>query len=283
MSEDTQFTVEDLTSPISNGVIDQVVFSEWGVRSEDAVPMLVPLLDGMGPDDLGNLVIFEPGASLDLAGGRDAVFLNGARSDWHVEASSDGTVTLTPMSPAGVPADAQAATYSNVETLRFRVNDDTNPADDAMIHLGGFAESEMARLYAAVFGREPDAPGLDYWIGQRQQEMDAKEIAQAFMGSQEYVDSYGTGLDDQAFLDALYDNVLGRQPDGAGNDYWRDVLASGEKDRADVLVDFTNSAENVDNTDHYIADVTQGWSNMTDVDSVQSLITPISDLDTLIA
>ena len=276
-SPDAQSDISDLVARIDKAAVDQISLSEGEARAHPKVPDLTPLRVTDAPTSQGDLLAFEPGANLDLGAGRDVLLLNGTRSDWQVQASADGTVTIAPMTADGTAQMPEASTYSDVETLRFRVNDDTNPADDAMIHLGGFAESEMARLYAAVFGREPDAPGLDYWIGQRQQEMDAKEIAQAFMGSQEYVDSYGTGLDDQAFLDALYDNVLGRQPDGAGNDYWRDVLASGEKDRADVLVDFTNSAENVDNTDHYIADVTQGWSNMIGASAVASLVAPPSD------
>ncbi len=48
-----------------------------------------------------------------------------------------------------------------------------------------------------------------------------------------------------SFATALYQNVLGRAPDSSGLDYWTNQLNSGLQDRADVLMGFANSPENV--------------------------------------
>ena len=44
----------------------------------------------------------------------------------------------------------------------------------------------------------------------------------------------------------LYENVLGRAPDGGGNDFWVDALDDGSISRAQVLVGFAESSENVE-------------------------------------
>ncbi|MDT1853295.1 DUF4214 domain-containing protein, partial [Acinetobacter baumannii] len=55
---------------------------------------------------------------------------------------------------------------------------------------------------------------------------------------------YGAGVTDGVFVDALYRNVLQRAPDQGGKDFWLGALADGVG-RADVLLAFSDSAENV--------------------------------------
>lgn len=252
-----QATLADLIAAIDKAALDQVVRQEAQVRDHPDVPDLQARASGEAATDGGDLAAFVSGSPIDLGRGRDVLLLNGTRESWAIEVSRDGWVALTPQPNPGEAGTPEATIVDGVETLRFRGPSEYSVADDEAVHVGGFAASEMARLYAAVFGREPDGPGLDFWIRVRDGGTPAPEIARGFMGSQEYQARYGTDLSDQAFLDALYDNVLGRKADSEGNAYWLGVLRQGEKSRADVLLDFGNSAENVNNTQHYIADLSQ--------------------------
>lgn len=53
----------------------------------------------------------------------------------------------------------------------------------------------------------------------------------------------GTGLDNTAFVDAIYLNVLARQPDPEGHAYWLNELNNGIQ-RQQFLVNVSESPEN---------------------------------------
>jgi hypothetical protein len=67
--------------------------------------------------------------------------------------------------------------------------------------------------------------------------------AQGFLGSAEFQARFGgAGTPNAAFVDQLYQNVLGRAGDAAGRDFWNGALNAGTS-RADVLVAFSENAE----------------------------------------
>lgn len=99
--------------------------------------------------------------------------------------------------------------------------------------------AQVYRLYTAALGRKPDQAGLDYWCSVRFAGTSLKDIARSFTESEEFVRKYGATTDEQ-FIALLYQNVLHREPDAAGYEYW---LAS-KLDRIDILLEFSESAEN---------------------------------------
>ncbi len=101
----------------------------------------------------------------------------------------------------------------------------------------------VARLYFAYFNRIPDKPGLDYWIAQYRAGTPLTVISQAFAGSPEFQATYGS-LADAQFVSRVYANVLGRAPDAAGLAFWTERLASGAMTRGEVMLGFSESAEN---------------------------------------
>ncbi|MEW9918982.1 DUF4214 domain-containing protein [Marimonas sp. MJW-29] len=175
-------------------------------------------------------------------GGTDTLALNLARDAVDVLFNGYGWAELY--------ADAlpTAVTLDSVERLAFS---DGTLALDTM----GLA-GQAYRLYQAGFDRTPDAAGLGFWIGQ----LDSGAVSLAgaarhFIASQEFQSAYGNeaSLGDAAFLDLVYLNVLNRRPDQAGYDFWEEQLAGGLT-RADMLVHFSESAENVANVAGQIAD-----------------------------
>jgi|GEM_PF-794470 len=114
----------------------------------------------------------------------------------------------------------------------------------------GDAAGSAYRLYNAAFGRTPDLEGLGYWIQSLDLGASLHEIAQSFLDSDEFKALYGENLSDTAFVQALYVNTLDRAPDAEGLDYWvNDLATNPDMTRAGVLASFTESAENVTNTE----------------------------------
>ena len=103
----------------------------------------------------------------------------------------------------------------------------------------------MFRLYNAAFARFPDADGLKYWIDQFSSGKNTRRVvAQSFLGSAEFTEKYGSNVSDETYVNNLYKNVLGRDADTEGLNYWVGNLSSGLETRYEALLGFAESAEN---------------------------------------
>ncbi len=86
----------------------------------------------------------------------------------------------------------------------------------------------MFRLYNAAFARFPDAGGLEYWIEHFSSgSISDKNVAQSFIISKEFGQTYGTNISNETYLENLYINVLGRDYDQGGFDFWLGQLNNG--------------------------------------------------------
>lgn len=106
-----------------------------------------------------------------------------------------------------------------------------------------------ARLYSAAFGRDPDQPGLNFWID-AYENVGRVGMSEFFLSSPEFEDRFGdpVALSDEGYLDVLYGNILGREGDEAGTAFWMNVLAEDLVSRSEVLAFFVDSEENIANT-----------------------------------
>ncbi len=104
---------------------------------------------------------------------------------------------------------------------------------------------DIALLYEAGLGRQYDDAGLNYWIDTYEY-TPIDVIAYNFLASEEFTIEFGPAyaIETEFFVDAMYDNVLSRDPDPAGFNYWVNLLDSGAADRDDVLIYFSQSQEN---------------------------------------
>jgi hypothetical protein len=106
--------------------------------------------------------------------------------------------------------------------------------------------SSIERLYTAAFGRIPDEEGIQFWSNAVNDPLiNYKDISQNFLDSPEFSAIASPNSSSDVFATALYQNVLGRAPDSSGLSYWTNQLNYGLQDRADVLMGFANSPENV--------------------------------------
>jgi len=104
---------------------------------------------------------------------------------------------------------------------------------------------KMFRLYNASFKRLPDPDGLRYWIGNFSSgKDDERAVASSFLASAEFKQRYGENVSDSTYVNTLYKNVLGRDADTGGLNYWLGQLNSGAETRYEVLLGFSESAEN---------------------------------------
>ena len=100
------------------------------------------------------------------------------------------------------------------------------------------------RLYQAAFDRAPDDFGIGFWISRLDKGVNLTDIANAFVGSAEFKTLYGANPTNAEIVDKFYHNVLHRAPDPQSQ-FWVDVLDRKAATVADVLIGFSESAENV--------------------------------------
>lgn len=132
------------------------------------------------------------------------------------------------------PAPAQAVTEEPATFAVIAANDELT-SDHA----------RMFRLYWAVFDRQPDAEGALYWIEQQERCLGLAAIADLFVASPEFQATYGP-LVDRAFVERVYRNVLGREPDPGGWTYWTDLLAADRLSRGGMVLHVSLSSEFTD-------------------------------------
>lgn len=193
-------------------------------------------LDGGADDDR-----IEGSAERDTiigGSGRDTSAYNDSRAEISYARNANGSISLTESSSA-------VDTLWSIERIEL--------TDGAYIFDVSGPHSEFVyRLYDASFGRTPDEAGLIFWNDQiNAGNVDRDSLAQLFVDSLEF-DTLYPSASDEAFVTALYRNALRRSPDAEGEAFWINAFSSGTISRAEMLVYFVDSDENIArNADNY--------------------------------
>jgi Ca2+-binding RTX toxin-like protein len=103
---------------------------------------------------------------------------------------------------------------------------------------------QVYRVYEATLGRAPDPEGLATWVHALGSGTSLQTVVDGFVGSQEFQTLYGAP-DNNGFVNLLYNNVLHRPPDAQGLAGWVSALNSGQDTRAQVVLDFSESQEDI--------------------------------------
>lgn len=96
-------------------------------------------------------------------------------------------------------------------------------------------------LYLGLLDRLPDEAGARYWSRVVADGTPVAAVASSFLASDEFQQRFG-GIDDGAFVDLVYRQVLGRPAEPAGRAYWTSRLGR-DLTRAELLVRLTGSPE----------------------------------------
>lgn len=161
--------------------------------------------------------------------------LDGAREAFEIENKAGGTTPFD--SFAAVDLLAFADGFSFVAQGRVDLRAMTGAATLAEDRLESLAE-----LYIACFDRAPDALGLYFWADALAGGLTLEEAARQFLTQPEYAALYPQGQDTAAFVAAVYDNVLGRDFDEVGRDFWVAALDGGGVTRDGFLLEFLDGA-----------------------------------------
>jgi hypothetical protein len=127
---------------------------------------------------------------------------------------------------------------TNIERVHF-----SNGGDGVALDYDGHA-GQAYRLYQAAFDRTPDKIGQGFWMNRLDIGIGLTAIADAFVASGEFKQLYGENPTNAEIVNKFYQNVLHRAPDPSSH-FWIDVLDGKRATVAEVLVGFSESAENV--------------------------------------
>lgn len=87
--------------------------------------------------------------------------------------------------------------------------------------------ASLQQLYVAYFNRPADPGGLAYWSAALTSEgASIADVSTAFSASAEYQGRYGGQTADQ-FVNAIYQQLFGRDAEAGGLEYWSSQLNSG--------------------------------------------------------
>lgn len=176
-----------------------------------------------------------------------------------VETNGLGVATYTlPFSQIKITVNGDTATITGAgidDTVPLEGLDRIKVADGTVAFDADGAAGKLFGLYEAGFNRAPDAAGFKFWLDfldpKAAQSQDAlnQAIAQAaddFVTSSEFQGLYGGILNDaDAFVTALYRNILDRDPDAAGLKFWADLYRADTIDASGALEGLSISGENL--------------------------------------
>jgi hypothetical protein len=235
------FTLGDSVPPVMRVIAtyaDRYGFIETHVRTTgtegpdtirgDGIPGEV--IQARGGDDT---LLYTNGAILDGGDGIDT-FYGAVYTVSQVDAHTWYASTMT----------ATGCTLVDIERVVFGEPGD-NSAKGLALDYDGHA-GQAYRLYQAAFNRPSDDFGMGFWMSRLDKGVGLTDVANAFVASDEFKALYGTNPTNAAIVDKFYHNVLHRDPDPQST-FWVDVLDRKAATVAEVLVGFSESAENVAN------------------------------------
>ena len=119
--------------------------------------------------------------------------------------------------------------------------------------------ASIDRLYLSAFDRLADKAGLEYWVSRFDENFSMQNTANSFIISQEFHSLYGSKPTQEEYVTLLYHNVLLRDPDTAGLNYWLTQMQDGFT-KADTLLSFSESQEFINLTGVYFENHTAAVS-----------------------
>jgi hypothetical protein len=84
----------------------------------------------------------------------------------------------------------------------------------------------ISQEYQNLLGRSPDWTGFNFWLGQMEQGLAPESVEAGILSSNEFVQNQGGDAID--WLGGVYNDLLGRNPDPVGMNYWLNALQSGQ-------------------------------------------------------
>jgi hypothetical protein len=221
--------LDALTAVAAAHKLAAITLSDGGVPTLDLTPRQVTADAAALQAITNNFQLVEEAASPDLtlsglAGHGNTVLFADIAADYTIVAAGDGTSLSVTDSGTGRSSVDQ---LSQIQALQF--SDVTEIVATAPGVAGAVTSGNVAELYGAAFGREPDVAGLAYYehIVQTDPALPLTTFAQWFLASPEYVAAHSypqTAAGDAQFITDLYANLLHRAPETGAVAYYQAVV-----------------------------------------------------------
>lgn len=186
--------------------------------------------------------VFKATAASDVfdgGNGIDTVVFSGSRASFSVSSAEAGAWVIS-------SASGGSDWLRNIERVKF---------DDKFLALDIQGNGGQAyRLYQAAFDRQPDAKGLGDWIEFLDRGGSLVDAAKGFVVSPEFRGLYGANPGTAELVTRFYQNVLHRDPEPAGFEYWYQQITANVQTVPMVLSKFSESPENQANLVGVIGD-----------------------------
>lgn len=235
---------KNLVVDLNSGASSWVDGKKFVQISNDQQTVIENVAAGDGDDRLiGNGAdnIFYGGRGNDVLIGRaglDTAQYLGVSTRYSVELSPENTV-IKDRRPDGDGVD----TAQEIERLTF---------SDRSLDLSQFrgvtsiSDNDLmllTKMYIAYFNRAPDSAGLFYWGTRFSQGMSFSEIAASFFVQPESIAQFPNSDDTSGFVKTVYNNLLGRDPEPGGWNYWMTELETGRISRPIFMLAIIYGAE----------------------------------------
>ncbi|KTT30061.1 hypothetical protein SB18R_02920 [Pseudomonas oryzihabitans] len=149
-----------------------------------------------------------------------------------------GTLSRTDFTTGLVAAEQKTATPSIDQIKQNIPHFDGSGLPSASLSFSGITSDQadfLVGVYVASFSRAPDFAGLNYWahdlaaLSSKGLSNTAaiQEITATMYTAGSQNGEKGSSMSNSAYVDYLYNNVLGRGPDAAGQSWWVNDLNNG--------------------------------------------------------
>ena len=218
---------------------------------------------GITADLSGRTVVNGAGGTDTLAPGVTTI-IGSAHNDDFVASTGDGSWTINGeggtnllavynagRSQAQITNDAAGVFDLTITgTAIHAINvDQINFIDGTVEYDPGSTAALIVRLYQAALDQPPDPAGLAGWTNLLNSGTSLDSIADSFLNSPQFqAEAPGAATNPTEFITALWQNVFHSAPDPQNLAAWVNVLTSGEQTQAQVLISFSQSAQNYTNT-----------------------------------
>ena len=192
------------------------------------------LIGGLGDDWLNGGVGDDV---LSGGDGMDTANASGAQSNYTLQITADDFVLVDRQ-------DGRDGTdrLDAIELIDFAGGNTTGDGFDlgsyqGFANLGRDDFDKLVEMYIAYFDRAPDAVGLYFWGAVLANgELTLEQIADQFFAQPETVADLDLN-DNTAFVQQIYQNVLGRDVDDEGEAFWVGLLDNGEVSKSQFILE----------------------------------------------
>lgn len=125
--------------------------------------------------------------------------------------------------------DDATKSYAGTKLIPIDTNDKSN-------------DSFVTQVYSSAFGRAPENKSLTYWSSMLNDKLSRTDFIKSVFTSTEFTKNHVSNAD---FIKELYNDLMGRIGDAAGQKFWSSALDTGLS-RAVVVDAFTHSVEFVE-------------------------------------